>query len=101
MVVTHYNYTWLEKPGLIESRKHMPKKNVIIIGQGKSIFSGLIVNNMNIMLINPKSPLPLIVHIKKHIKNKWNIPEFLISIIVFFDGTLRIIRYYGIIKIKT
>lgn len=76
--------------------RDLSKENVVVVCQGKSISLNLIFRNTNMILINPRFAIHLVVQVKKHIINKWNIPDFLISMIGYLPGIFNVIKRYGI-----
>lgn len=74
----------------------LSKENIIVVCQVKSISKGLIFSNTNMVLINPRFPLHLVVPVRKHIVNKRNVPEFMLSIIGYLPGMSNVIKQYGV-----
>jgi radical SAM superfamily enzyme YgiQ (UPF0313 family) len=80
--------------------RDLSKENIIVACQGKSIPKGLILRNTNMVLINPRLANYLLVQVRKHIINKWNIPDFLLSILGYLPGIYNVIKRYGIENIS-
>lgn len=74
----------------------LSKENVVIVCQGKSIPKGLIFRNTNMVLINPRLAIHLVVRVRQHITNKWNIPEFPLSMVGYLSDIYNVIKRYSI-----
>lgn len=76
--------------------RDLSRENKILVCNIKSILKGLVLRNTNICLINPSLPLHLVIQIRKHIINKWNIPDFLLSMIGSLPCISNVIKQYGL-----
>jgi len=76
--------------------RDLSRENIVVVCQGKSIPKGLIFLNTNMVLINPRLAIHLVVQVRKYIINKWNIPEFLLSMVGYLPGISNVIKCYGI-----
>lgn len=80
--------------------RDLSKENIVVVCQGKSIPKGLILRNTNMVLINPRLAIYSLVQVRKHIINKWNIPDFLLSMVGYLPGIYNVIKRYGIKNIS-
>lgn len=76
--------------------RDLSRENIVVACQGKSIPKGLIFLNSNMVLINPRLAIYLVVQARKYIINKWNIPDFLLSMVGYLPGIYNVIKRYGI-----
>ena len=76
--------------------RDLSRENIVVVCQVKPIPMHLIFCNSNIILINPELYIYLVVQVRKHIINKWYIPNFLLSIAGALPGISNIIKRYGI-----
>jgi hypothetical protein len=79
--------------------RDLSRENIVVVCQGKPIPKGLIFLNTNLVLINPTLSIHLVVQVRKYIINKWNIPEFLLSMVGYLPGISNVLKRYGIKKI--
>jgi anaerobic magnesium-protoporphyrin IX monomethyl ester cyclase len=74
----------------------LSKENTVVVCHNKSIPIGLIFRNTNMVLINPRLALHLVVRVRQHITNKWHIPEFPLSMVGYLSGIYNIAKRYSI-----
>lgn len=76
--------------------RDLSRENIVVACQGKSMPKGLIFSNTNMVLINPRLSIHLVVQVRKHIINKWNIPEFFLGLVGYLPGISNVIKQYGV-----